>query len=350
MSPTFPRSLLVSSLPSYIVPTTRRIRGTERLRQLAQRLSSDGIDDDAPEAASKVLIAALDKELEQKTSDAQFAEEIQRADSVSIEAVTWTFGESKTLASDSSTVTLDPMDLDKIFVAVGRRPGDVFKPWWRHRVEDAHIDPDQARREVIALGEDSGVQSRLEKVAEEKVYLLFSRYQNELKSQSDAAKQVYERIRDNGASPALSPLEFPESIDIKRDDKATALRKNLYVDAQGLFPRKLNKWERRVIEEELRRDDVVGWLHNEPRKRDRSLCTKYRLGGSVKPMYPDFILLRQAENGSIVADILDPHTTSLGDAPAKAVGLAEYARDHGSQIRADRVDHRGRNTGSDNPA
>jgi type III restriction enzyme len=33
-----------------------------------------------------------------------------------------------------------------------------------------------------------------------------------------------------------------------------------------------------------------------------------------------------------VLDILDPHTLSLEDAPAKAAGLAEFAAKHGSKF------------------
>ena len=48
----------------------------------------------------------------------------------------------------------------------------------------------------------------------------------------------------------------------------------------------------------------------------------------MKPLYPDFALFRKAK-GKIVADILDPHSSSYSDAIPKAEGLAKSAEMHG---------------------
>jgi type III restriction enzyme len=49
-----------------------------------------------------------------------------------------------------------------------------------------------------------------------------------------------------------------------------------------------------------------------------------------KPLFPDFIVFRACQ-GEIVVDILDPHSTDLPDAVAKAKGLANYAHKHGDR-------------------
>lgn len=38
------------------------------------------------------------------------------------------------------------------------------------------------------------------------------------------------------------------------------------------------------------------------------------------------------EGKDLIVDILDPHTLSLEDAPAKAAGLADYAQRHGDMF------------------
>src|SRR5919112_3313686 len=92
---------------------------------------------------------------------------------------------------------------------------------------------------------------------------------------------------------------------------------------------KLNKWESKVIEAEICRDDVVGWLRN-PERKDWSLCVPYRLRG-VHPLYPDFLVVRNTPGG-LEVDLLDPHLLSLEDAPWKAAGLAEYADKHWTEF------------------
>jgi type III restriction enzyme len=82
-----------------------------------------------------------------------------------------------------------------------------------------------------------------------------------------------------------------------------------------------------VLEAEQGRRDHVGFLRNEPRK-PWSLCVPYRRGGGERPLYPDFLFFRRKRR-EIVVDILDPHNPNLEDWWEKAVGLADYAAEHG---------------------
>ena len=52
--------------------------------------------------------------------------------------------------------------------------------------------------------------------------------------------------------------------------------------------------------------------------------------GEVNPaaVYPDLLVFRRVKS-KVKIDILDPHGDYLGDAPAKAKGLAKYAAEHG---------------------
>ena len=44
-------------------------------------------------------------------------------------------------------------------------------------------------------------------------------------------------------------------------------------------------------------------------------------------MYPDIVETQDAGR-DVSIDLLDPHSTSLADAPAKAAGIADYAERH----------------------
>ena len=88
----------------------------------------------------------------------------------------------------------------------------------------------------------------------------------------------------------------------------------------------LNKWEHPVVKKEVARKDFVGWLRNVPRK-PWALTLPYEYGGHIKPMYPDFLIVRKDGNNHIV-DILEPHAPAFDDSYAKAKGLAQFAHKH----------------------
>lgn len=115
------------------------------------------------------------------------------------------------------------------------------------------------------------------------------------------------------------------AVDTK-DPEFRSYDEHLYVDATGHFVAKLNTWEHPVIEAEIARPDVVGWLRNVPRK-PWALSLPYEMGGEVLPMYPDFLVVRTDGAGHTV-DILEPHSPALADSYAKAKGLAQFAAKH----------------------
>jgi len=101
----------------------------------------------------------------------------------------------------------------------------------------------------------------------------------------------------------------------------------------GLFPEDFNSWEADVIKAELKRPDVVGWYRNPSRASQDSLGVTYENDGEIKIVRPDFIIFARLPDGSIAADIVDPHGTQFGDAIPKLRGLAAYAEKHGHVFR-----------------
>ena len=65
-----------------------------------------------------------------------------------------------------------------------------------------------------------------------------------------------------------------------------------------------------------------------------ALCVPSRSEESHAATYPDFLFLR-LESVSLVVDIIEPHSISLADAPAKAAGPAKFAAMHFSKFGRD---------------
>jgi type III restriction enzyme len=85
------------------------------------------------------------------------------------------------------------------------------------------------------------------------------------------------------------------------------------------------------MEPEIERGEVRFWLRNIDRKQ-WALAVPYELNGETKTLYPAFLVVREDHSGELVVDILDPHSISLEDAPAKAAGVARYADKHANDF------------------
>ena len=127
----------------------------------------------------------------------------------------------------------------------------------------------------------------------------------------------------------MTALVYPESIEGKKGEKLW--KKHLYANGGGKFPCKLNSWEEQIIAAEIDKPEVVSWFRNLPLK-SWSLCVPYHSAGHTKSLFPDFLVVRKTTDDLIV-DILDPHSLAYEDAPAKAAGLAEFARRHTHEFR-----------------
>ena len=109
--------------------------------------------------------------------------------------------------------------------------------------------------------------------------------------------------------------------------------KHLMCDDEGKFPDALNSWEQTVLGAEMKGEDRVAWYRNPDRAAQESLGIVYDEAGTTKILRPDFVFFSKASDGSIVADIVDPHGHHLADALPKLRGLARYAKINGSLFR-----------------
>jgi type III restriction enzyme len=104
--------------------------------------------------------------------------------------------------------------------------------------------------------------------------------------------------------------------------------RHLLCDEDGLFPANFNSWEDGVLLAELQRPGTIAWYRNPARASQDSLGVTYEDGDEIKIVRPDFVFFAQRQDGSIVADIVDPHGIQFGDALPRLKGLARYAEEN----------------------
>ena len=315
----------LENLPSYVVPRAKKTSEVNRLMKLSRRLGQDGIDPDAQEKARDVLLGVLRSEYERVKSSEWFKNVVEEKGKIEVSSVEWRLWTA--LDEDAETIELDVSaeNVDDLFDAVGRKLGEgLHKAWWKSRFEEDPAAKTTAKLELFALCADSAVPRKVESAAQATVQEWLRSHRSAIKALPEGSQQAYGEVRKLAADPELAPIGYPKTIEEKKADRSWS--RHLYVDEEALYSAKLNKWETRVVEEELGKKEVVGWLRNPPRK-SWSLCVPYTLGGRQRPLYPDFLFVR-SESGELVVDLLDPHRMDLEDAPAKAAGLARYADKH----------------------
>lgn len=319
---------LLAALPSYIVPTVRKTSQVKRLLKLGRYLANDAIDPDALDTATGTLLAVLNAAYENSKDTPLFRSIVQEKDMLNIRALHWQPGAEDDEQTETFQLKVSPENIEDLFEATGRKIGEgLHKVWWRQRVEEDPAAKTTAKLELFATcaGTDNFF-PRLERTAREMVQRWLTVHAEALSALPDARRQDYEPIYGMAAEPEVVTLRHPEVIEVAKAEKQWM--RHLFADEAGLYPFDAKStWEPDVIAHELRRPETVAWLRNTERK-SWALCLPYKDGGKFKPMYPDFLFVRQTEGG-LVVDLLDPHATSFGDAAPKAVGLAQYAEKHG---------------------
>lgn len=75
------------------------------------------------------------------------------------------------------------------------------------------------------------------------------------------------------------------------------------------------------------------WYRNPQRPSQESLGIAYQDNEEIRIVRPDFIFFSQLPDGTVVADLVDPHGTQFGDALPKLRGVAKYAETHPTGFR-----------------
>ena len=183
----------------------------------------------------------------------------------------------------------------------------------------------QRKIDVILFASNSNELERMQQFSKGRFYNLKDMFRLTFAHMEEKWRKRYENIVADGDPVSQKSFHLPDYISIQSSEDGTSFSDHLFVDeAIGAATFKLTSWEDKTLKEEQQRDDFVTWLRN-PARGSWALCIPYVMNNENKAMYPDFVIVRKA-NDNYVLDILEPHNSSLKDNLPKAKGLAEYAQ------------------------
>ncbi|GAA4314513.1 hypothetical protein GCM10023115_28330 [Pontixanthobacter gangjinensis] len=330
-------------LPSQGIPSINA-KPVKRLTALAQELATDKILEDAGKKAHTELHKALDATL------VRFSEEIAEARKQVLVV------KGKTLITDMAeeTKSFDDFVENADYVVIEdayRRAGRIISPDLARTYAEYLAEKDQENESeeealfaahivIASLGLIEEVQEYLESEADRISKKWLSTYRSQIKNLSDKRQEEYRVLKSWSREPMDKELSKPSSWVVAttalENDKETQLpsfKKHLMCSEDKMFPSDLNSWETEVVNKELAMDDNIGWYRNPGYATHDSLGISYFHDKKYSILRPDFLFFSKKENGSITADIIDPHSHHLSDALAKLIGLAAYAEKNGSLFR-----------------
>lgn len=332
------------SLPSQTLPK-RQARPVKRLTALAHELAADDLLSDAGKKAHSEMHKLLDG------AQVRYADEIRNAR----ERVLIVEGKTVKAAADTKSMSFEDFVEAADYVVIEdayKRAARIISPDLARTYSEYLAskagnvdDPDDALIEahtvIAALGLVPDIKSDLEAGAERLAKQWLGQYRIPIKSLSDERQEVYRELREMSADPLdvdlARPVRWLQPTTIREaDGKEIALsrfERHMLCDEDGLFPEHLNAWENKVLLAELKREGSIGWYRNPARTSQDSLGVAYEDSGETNIMRPDFIFFIRLPNGTIAADIVDPHGHHLADALPKLKGLARYAEANGGIYR-----------------
>ncbi|HYD86247.1 MAG TPA: DEAD/DEAH box helicase family protein [Vitreimonas sp.] len=332
------------SLPSQ-AKGNRESRPVKRLTLLAHELAADGLLPDAGKKAHAELHKVLDG------ARNEFEAEIERARSavLTVEGVTVTSAlHTNAMTFNDFLEASDYAVIEDAYKRAGRIISpDVATTYSEHLASGADDDDSEnalieAHTVVAALGlvpaTAQVLNDRAEKVANE----WLTEHKEAIKALTDERQEIYRQVQEMSARPMDVDLARPTvwiqpTTALETDGKKIDLPRfqhHLLCGGDKLFPVDFgSSWEEKVLSTEMQRPGFVAWYRNPGRASQDSLGIVYEEAGESKIVRPDFVFFSKLADGSIAADIVDPHSTHFTDALPKLKGLVKYARNHASTYR-----------------
>ena len=311
-------------LETYRVNAVRRQSALRRLMGLGRGLTHERIDESSQETVRARIVEKMFEEVQRLRDAGTLEKRVKQITGVDLKIIAVTHDTSLIEGHGDYTLEAASADIDRHFQQAGRLLGNgLHMDYWRAQGDR---DADEVKVEVIALAQDNDGMKRLEALAEREFNALYSQHKRAIGKLREQRQQHFQRLRLATNVPKTIPWALPETIDFRRSPDAPEYDKHLFLEENGNFRADLGTWEKELLKEELTDRSVIGWLRNVDRKL-WSLEIPYEEAGSVKPMFPDLLVVRQDSQG-LQFDILEPHDPSLKDNAAKALGLAKFAEQH----------------------
>lgn len=319
----------LEALPSYVIPRPRRTTEVQRLMKLARALNRDGVYDAALDEAKNGVVAVLDAEFDALRDTDTFKGLLTERGTLDVAAVRLQYGTSVTTDGERLQYRIASENVEDLFDAAGRKLGEgLHKEWWKQKLGTDLRQAQALKLRLAALVGVSGTVRAVEAWARTRVNEWLNRadFGAAIRALPETQQQVYAEVKRLAVTPEPHTLAYPVSIEGKREEPRWP--RHLFVDERGEYPARFTtQWETAVLEDELRKPEVVAWLRN-PDRKDWSFTVPYTFHNETRAFYPDFLVLRQTPGG-LVVDVLEPHNLDNPDAPSKAKGLARLAAEHG---------------------
>ncbi|MDP3677050.1 MAG: DEAD/DEAH box helicase family protein [Novosphingobium sp.] len=328
------------ALPSQSLPK-KQTRPVKRLTALAHELA---VDDLLPGAGRKAH-AAMHKVLDE--AQAKYADRIKEAR----EAVLTVEGTTLTASTQTQAKTFNDFVLaadyavieDAYARAARTISPDLARTYAEHLASkdvDAGDEDESlidAHATIAAIGLIGSITDELEAAAEALAAEWLRQFRDLIRKLPDERQEAYRVIREMSADPLDVDLARPHSSIQPTTAKEVngkecplpRYERHLLCDGEGKFPIAFDaSWEKTVLETELARQGCDAWYRNPARASQDSIGIVYDDGGEPKIVRPDFIFFARAEDGSVVANIVDPHGYHLADSLPKLRGMARYAEEN----------------------
>jgi type III restriction enzyme len=316
-------------LVTYRVNAYRAQSNIRRYQELARKLSIDGIDEGSWDKAKDDAVKWIGEQVSLLKKSGQFEQDWKALTSIALSTVAV---QNVTGASENKAeylIEASHLDIDRQFHEMGRILGNGLHLEYRKRSEQR--DALEVKLELIIASRAAATIAALEQKSKEAFNDLFDRYRADIRKLREPQRRFYERLRSASTSPEPVDWRLQGTIDFRRDPKSPTWELHLCIEDDGTFRTDLGTWEADVLAEELKRKEMVGWLRNLDRKI-WSLEIPYRSSGTIKPMFPDMLIVRR-DGDEFRFDILEPHDPSRADNVDKAQGLADFAEKHGSLFK-----------------
>jgi len=334
---------LAETLPTYTIERISKASNVRRLIRLGRALAYDKLDREALGSFRALLVSTLDSERKRLESTPGFKQALKERAEIDVRAVKVRYGVERIPDETFEAIAAHTQNIEDLYAQCGRKLGEgLHAAYLKARVASTsgRVKPAQAKLELATLLEDDKTAKALEEKAGSVFQQEYEKHKAAIRQLPEARRDAYRKLLRQAASPEPEELELPEVYETTKGDHT--FPRHLYIDEKGEFSSKFNDLERSVIEAELAKDEVLGWLRNVPRK-GWAFKVPYTYDGEERPMYPDFLFFRRQGEG-VVVDILEPHSLSWDDSAAKAKGLANFAVRHGDDFgRIELItDHKGK--------
>lgn len=329
------------SLPSKTLPK-KQARPIKRLTALAHELAADAILPNAGKSAHDHMHTLLD----QVGSD--YSEDISNARQsvLAVEGMTaQTDVNTQEMTFEDFVEVADIAVIEDAYKRAARLISPALAKSYSEYLADKNPDDSDeeealidAHTDIAAIGLVPKIRDFLEKEAEKLANTWMTYHDVKIKALKDERQDVYRELRELSANPLDVNLAMPRSrlqstTELQVDGTETQLpryEKHLLCDEDGLFPEVFNTWEIKVLTHEMEQDDAITWYRNPASASPESLGVDYPDDEQQSILRPDFIFFSKSSDGSVEANIVDPHGQFLADSLPKLLGLCDYAEKHAS--------------------